>query len=229
MPDHKAESILIALTSHGQLGDTGRATGAYLPEIAHPWSVFKAAGYSVDLASVEGGDPPLDGVDLDDPIQRQFTEDSQMSQKLATTMTPKDVHPNDYAAIFFAGGHGSMWDFPDNAEFARIAIDIYERGGVIGAVCHGPAALVNMTLPNGRPLVAGKKISAFTNEEERLMGLTEVVPFLLQSRLEQAGAEHIGTAAFKEWVVVDERIVTGQNPASATGVAESVVAELAQH
>src|SRR5664279_5248638 len=148
MPDHKAESILIALTSHGQLGDTGRATGAYLPEIAHPWSVFKAAGYSVDLASVEGGDPPLDGVDLDDPIQRQFTEDSQMSQKLATTMTPKDVHPNDYAAIFFAGGHGSMWDFPDNAEFARIAIDIYERGGVIGAVCHGPAALVNMTLPN---------------------------------------------------------------------------------
>lgn len=219
--------VLIALTSHDRLGDTDRSTGAYLPEMAHPWRVFQDNGYTVDLVSMAGGQPPLDGVDLSDPVQQAFTEDPEMYNKLAQTPTPAHVDARKYDAIYFAGGHGTMWDFPDNAELAAIARDIYESGGFVAAVCHGPAALVGITLSDGRALVDGKEVAAFTNEEETEVGLAEVVPFLLQTRLEECGAKHTGAAKFQPWVVVDGRLVTGQNPASAVGVAQKVVDGLA--
>lgn len=222
-------SVLIAMTSHAQLGDTGRPTGAYLPEVAYPWTVFRDAGLTVDLVSVAGGLPPLDGVYPADPVQAAFLHDAQMSAKLHSTPPASAVDPAAYRAILFAGGHGTMWDFPDDPSLQTLARSIYESGGVVAAVCHGPAALVNTTLSDGRRLVEGKEVAAFTDEEERAVGLAEVVPFLLQSRLEGNGARHTGAACFQPWVVADGRLITGQNPASAVGVAAATVAALQGH
>ncbi|MDT7581601.1 MAG: hypothetical protein QOK35_2865 [Pseudonocardiales bacterium] len=221
-------SILIALTSHRELGDTGRETGFFVGEAAHPWKVFTDAGYTVDLASVAGGVPPQDGLDADDPIQQEFLADERVAAQLAATPSLADVDPADYDAVFLAGGHGTMWDFPDDTRLAGLARAVYERGGVVSAVCHGPSGLVNLTLSDGTHLVEGKRISAFTNEEEAAVGLSDVVPFLLQSRLEERGAKHSGAPNFEPYVVRDGRLVTGQNPASATGVAEAVLEALGE-
>lgn len=221
-------SILIALTSHRALGDTGRETGFYVGEAAHPWKVFTDAGYTVDLVSVAGGVPPRDGVDADDPVQQEFLADGRVAAQLADTRTPADVDPADYDAIFYAGGHGTMWDFPGDTRLAAVAREVYEAGGVVSAVCHGPSGLVDLTLSDGTPLVEGKRVSAFTNEEEAAVGLTDVVPFLLQTRLEERGAKHSGAPNFAAHVVRDGRLVTGQNPASAAGVAEAVVEALSE-
>lgn len=218
-------TILIGLTSHGDLGGRG-PTGYYLSEVAHPWRTFVDAGYTVDLVSTAGGEPPVDGADLSDPIQRAFTEDPDMSTKARKTPRFADIDAADYDAVFFGGGHGTMWDFPHDPELARVAREVYEAGGVVAAVCHGPAALVGVTLSDGRPLVEGKQVSAFTNAEEAAVGLTGVVPFLLQSRLEELGATHTGAANFEAHVVSDQRLVTGQNPASAAGVARAMIVAL---
>jgi len=228
MATKRDKKILIVVTSHADLGGAGK-TGFYVPEVAHPWHVFSQAGYQVDLVSPLGGEPPQDGVDLEDPIQRAFLDDEEMARQLTATRRPDEVDAEDYAAILYAGGHGTMWDFPDNADLAGLARDIYEANGVVAAVCHGPAALVNITLSDGSYLVDGKQISVFTNEEEAAVGLTEVVPFLLQTTLEQRGARNVGAANFQAQVSVDERLVTGQNPASAAPVAEQVLAVLARN
>ncbi len=220
------QSALIVLTSHRTLGDTGRETGFYVGEAAHPWKVFTDAGLSVDLVSVAGGVPPQDGRDPDDPVQQEFLADERVAAQLADTRTPADVDPADYDVIFYAGGHGTMWDFPDDTRLATLARDVYEAGGVVAAVCHGPAGLVDVTLSDGTHLVEGRRVSAFTNEEEAAVGLTDVVPFLLQTRLEERGAKHSGAPNFAAHVVRDGRLVTGQNPASAAGVAEAALEAL---
>jgi putative intracellular protease/amidase len=217
---------LIVLTSHGELGDTGRPTGFYLPEAAHPWRVFTDAGMRVDLVSVRGGKPPVDGVDLADPVQHAFLDDPGMAGQLADTPKPGELDPSDYDVVFYAGGHGAMWDFAGNGELAALARRVYEDGGVVAAVCHGPAGLVDLTLSDGSYLVAGKRVAAFTGAEEAAVGLTEVVPFPLASTLVERGAEHVPSPDFQVQVVTDGRLVTGQNPASAAGVAEAVVAVL---
>lgn len=218
--------ILIALTSHAEKGKTGQKTGAYLAEITHPESVFAKAGFQVDYVSVRGGEVPLDGVDRADPLNAAFLDDEGKMSRLRDTPAPGAISDH-YDAIFFAGGHGTMWDFPDASTLADIAAQIYERGGVVGAVCHGPAALVNVTLSDGAPLVRGKNVAAFTNDEERAAGLAEVVPFLLADALVAKGAHHQPAPNWQKNVVVSERLVTGQNPASAAGVAEAMVALLA--
>ncbi|WP_309050499.1 type 1 glutamine amidotransferase domain-containing protein [Streptomyces sp.] len=216
-------TVLLVLTSHDRLGDTGRSTGFYLPEAAHPWKVLSEAGFQVDLASPAGGRPPMDGADLTDPVQQAFLDDPEMARKLDATLRVQDLDAADYAAIVYVGGHGTMWDFPDDRTLAGIARDVYEAGGAVAAVCHGPAGLVNITLSDGSYLVAGKNVAGFTNSEEAAAGLTDVVPFLLQSTLEERGAKHTGAADWEPHVVVDGRLVTGQNPASATGVGEALV------
>jgi putative intracellular protease/amidase len=217
--------ILIATTSHTTKGSTGQPTGAYLPEVAHPYDVFTRAGCRVELASVAGGAIPLDGVADADEASRLFL--AKHGDDLAHSLPAERVDPRAYDAIFFAGGHGAMWDLPDNAAFQRVARDIYERGGVVSAVCHGPAALVNLKLTKGEYLVAGKAVSAFTNEEERAVKLEGVVPFLLADLLRQRGARHEAAPLWQKKVVVSERLITGQNPASSAGVAEAVVQALA--
>lgn len=222
-----SDRILIVLTSHDRLGDTGRGTGYYVSEAAHPWRVFTDAGYAVDLVSVRGGAPPADGLDRDDPVQVEFLSDERIGGQLAASPRPDEVDAADYRAIFYAGGHGAMWDLPGDAALAALARDIYEAGGAVAAVCHGPAGLVDVTLSDGSPLVAGRDVAGFSNEEERAVGLTGVVPFLLADKLTERGARHTAADAFQPYVVTDGRLVTGQNPASATGVAEAVVRVLA--
>jgi len=231
-PSHEVamKRVLIALTSHDKKGTTsGEPTGAYLPEIAHPHAVFVAAGYTVDLVSTRGGPVPLDGVDRSDAVSAAFLDDPEAARQLRESPASTSIDPARYSAILFAGGHGAMWDFPDAHAFSAAARAIYEAGGVVGAVCHGPAGLVNVRLSNGGYLVAGKAVSAFTNEEERAVKLDAVVPFLLETRLVERGARFEGAANWQEKVVVSERLVTGQNPASASGVAKAMVALLDAH
>jgi putative intracellular protease/amidase len=218
--------ILIALTSHEELGDTGRKTGFYVPEAAHPYRAFTAAGYDVDFVSVKGGEPPRDGVKPDDTVVATFLVD--LSERLANTPSQDEIDASEYDAVLFAGGHGTMWDFPSAAGLTSAARSIYERGGVVAAVCHGPAALVDLTLSDGRYLVDGKRVSAFTNEEETAVGLMQAVPFALESRLVERGAKFTKAPNFAEHAVSDQRLVTGQNPASATKVATLVVEALAK-
>lgn len=216
--------VLIVTTSHTQKGSTGQRTGAYLSEIAEPYDVFARAGFDVDFASVAGGSIPLDGVEEADAPSKAFL--AAHRRELEASIPGASVDPLRYEAIFFAGGHGAMWDLPDDLDLARVASAIYERGGVVAAVCHGPAALVNIKLSNGRYLVDGKKVSAFTNDEERAVKLDGVVPFLLADKLTERGAHFEGGPMWQGKVVESERLVTGQNPASATGVAQAVVAQL---
>jgi putative intracellular protease/amidase len=221
-------TVLFALTSHEELGHTGRSTGAYLPEIAHPAQVFTAAGWDIDFVSVAGGRPPLDGVKPEDEVSQAFLADPAIALKLSTTKTADELDPTDYRIIYFAGGHGTMWDFPKAADLAELAAAIYEGGGVIAAVCHGPAALLGITTSAGEPLVAGRQVSSFTDAEEQAVGLTQVVPFLLETALSELGAQHVQGANFAEFAVADGRLVTGQNPASAQQVARLALAALDQ-
>jgi putative intracellular protease/amidase len=215
--------IVLAMTSHDKKGTTGEPTGAYLSEISHPHRVFEQAGFEIDFASVRGGRVPLDGVERTDPTNAAFLDDPRLMKKLESSIPSSRIDPARYDAIFFAGGHGAMWDLPGDAAFASAAAKIYEAGGVVSAVCHGPAALVNVQLSNGAYLVADKRVSAFTNEEERAVKLDAVVPFLLGDRLAARGAHLVSAPAWAKQVTVHERLVTGQNPASAAGVAEAVV------
>ena len=218
--------ILLAVTSHDRLGSTGRPTGAYLAEIAHPYAELAEAGIDVDFVSPRGGQVPLDGVKDADEVGRAFLANQDAMDRLARTPAAADVDPTPYQGIFYAGGHGTMWDFPDDAGLQRLAAAIYERGGVVAAVCHGPAALVNLRLSDGRYLVAGKEVAGFTNDEERTVGLAEVVPFLLADALTARGAIHRPAPNWQAQVITSERLVTGQNPASARGTAEAMVALL---
>lgn len=214
--------ILIVLTSHGTKGSTGQPTGFYLSEVTHPLAVFDAAGLPVEYASIQGGEPPVDGVELNDPVNARYWNDERFRTALRSTRRLADVDSEAYSAIFFAGGHGAVWDFPDSAAVNEKTRAVWEAGGVVGAVCHGPAALVNVTLSNGAYLVAGRKAAAFTDAEERAVGLQDVVPFLLSSRLAERGARMQPGADWTAQVAVDGRLVTGQNPQSATAVGEAI-------
>lgn len=216
--------ILFVLTSHDELGETGEETGYDLREAARPWSVLKSAGFEVDFITTEGGEPPQapDSVDLEDEADREFADSDEVHDKLLATETAADVRAEDYAAIFFVGGHGAMWDFPNDASLHLLTSEIWENGGVVAAVCHGPAGLVNVELSNGEYLVAGKDLTSFTNDEERTVDRDDVVPFLLADKLEERGANHTQEDEFEEYVVVDGRLITGQNPASARAVGEAI-------
>ena len=218
--------ILLVLTNHSELGDTGKLTGFFLSEAAHPYEVFTKNGHPVTLASPKGGFAPLDpkSMELDDKANATFWEKFGNADKdkpgIDKTVALSEVDPTGYAAIFFAGGHGSVWDFPDSEVIQKLTAKIYESDGAVGAVCHGPAALVNVKLSDGSHLIAGKKTAVFTNSEEEAVKLTDTVPFLLQTAFEKAGAEVILAKDFSENAIRDGRLVTGQNPASAKKAAE---------
>lgn len=220
------KKILFVVTSHDKKGSTGEDTGYYLGEVSHPWEVLYKPGYEIDFVSPKGGTPPVDGFDLKDPVNKEFWENKEYKNKIDHSMTPSQVDPKEYSTIFYAGGHGAMWDFADNKELAAIASEIYENGGIVAGVCHGPAGLVNIRLNNGKYLVDGKKINAFTNEEESEVKLTNVVPFLLENRLKERGAQFEKSGLWQNHVVADQRVITGQNPQSAKSVGEAILKEL---
>lgn len=220
------KKILFVVTSHDKKGSTNEPTGYYLGEVSHPWEVLHDAGYEIDFVSPQGGKAPVDGFNLDDATNNKFWNDEKYRYKVEHTMKPSEVNPNDYGVIYYAGGHGAMWDFADNTELATIAQTIYENNGIVGAVCHGPAGLVNIKLNNGKYLVDGTKINAFTNEEEIAVKLEKVVPFSLETKLMERGAKFEKSGLWQEHVVTDKRVVTGQNPQSAKAVGQAILALL---
>jgi putative intracellular protease/amidase len=222
MNKNNISRILFVVTNHGKLGDTGKETGYFLREVSYPYKTLTESGYEIDFVSPKGGAAPMDPIskDLDDEVNKNFVENKEIMTGLQNTLAPGAVDPANYIAIFYVGGHGTMWDLPDCEALAQIAIAIYERGGAIGAICHGPAGLVNMKLSEGSYLVDGKRVASFTDEEEHAVELENVVPFLLASKLQERGAVQTKADNFKPHVEVDGRLVTGQNPPSARGVGE---------
>lgn len=218
--------VLFVLTSHGVKGSTGQPTGYYLGEVSHPWEVLHEAGYEIDFVSPQGGEPPVDGLHLQDPVNEAFWTHPVYRSKVANTRRPDQINPADYAAIFYAGGHGTMWDFPDHEGLAKLAAAIYEQGGIVAAVCHGPAGLVNVRLSDGSYLIAGKRVNAFTNEEEAAVKLEDVVPFRLETMLIERGAIFEKSPLWQAHLTVDGRLITGQNPASAKGVGQAILEAL---
>lgn len=217
------KKILFVVTSHAKKGSTNEPTGYYLSEVSHPWEVLTEAGYEIDFVSPQGGKAPVDGFNLNDLVNSKFWNDKMYRNKIEHTLKPSEVNPKAYAAIFYAGGHGAMWDLADNAALAKIAQTIYENNGIVSGVCHGPAGLVNIKLSNGKYLVDGKKINAFTNEEEVAVEMDKVVPFALESKLIERGAKFEKSGLWQQHVVADNRLVTGQNPQSAKAVGEEIL------
>ncbi|WDE97047.1 type 1 glutamine amidotransferase domain-containing protein [Lentisphaera profundi] len=217
--------VLIVLTSHSDLGNTGKKTGVWLPELTHPYYILKESGYTVDIASIKGGMAPIDIKSFDevDREQKRFLKDAVLMAKVIRTIPLEKVDPKDYKVVLFSGGSGPMWDFPNNKDVKRVSSAIYEQGGVVSALCHGNAALVNIKLSNNKYLVAGKRVAAFTNKEENMLGTSKVVPFLLEDKLIERGALHIAGKAWQENVIVDGRLITGQNPASAKRVGKYII------
>jgi putative intracellular protease/amidase len=219
------KSILVFVTSHDRFGTTEKKTGYYLPEVSHAVARFLAAGYDVDFASPKGGAAPVDpsSVDRNDADSRALLDNAELQRKLNETLSPDHVDLSRYAAVFFAGGMGTMWDFAQDARLGQLAAAMYERGGVVSAVCHGPAALLSARLSNGTWLVEGREIASFSNAEERAAGHVGVIPYMLESELTGKGARYQSAPLWQPHVAVSDRLVTGQNPASTRRVAEEVV------
>ncbi len=225
-----SDKILIVLTSHSELGNTGKKTGFWLPELTHPYYEFTNAGFTVDVASIDGGMAPLDSKAFEeaDEFHDVFLKDATLMSKVMRTIPIANINAADYQAVLFSGGSGPMWDFPNNPDINRISAAIYEMNGIVSAVCHGGAALVDIKLSNGERLIKGKSVAAFTNEEEQSLGTAEIIPFLLQDKLIERGANFIIGKPWQENVVVDGRLITGQNPASAKKVAQNIIKALEQ-
>lgn len=215
--------VLLVLTSHATLGNTGKPTGYTVSEAADPWRVFTDAGWDVHVATIAGGPAPEDGYDATDPIQRAWHDDPSIHRQLPTAPALAHVNAAIYDVVYLVGGHGTMWDFPDDPHLNELICSVWEREGVVAAVCHGPAALTTARVSDGSLLIAGKRVTGFSNAEEEAIDLAEVVPFLLADRLLAAGAHYSQGTKWAPHVVVDGRLVTGQNPASAAAVAEAAI------
>jgi putative intracellular protease/amidase len=219
----KVKPVLFVVTSCAVKGNTGIKTGYNLAEVTHPLEKLKDAGIAVEFASILGGNAPIDGMeDMKDPVIARFWADKEFRRAIANTQRIDNVDPSRYSAIFFAGGHGTMWDFPDSAGAQKAIREIDAAGGIVSAVCHGPAALVNVKRADGKYLVAGKKIASFTNGEEEEVQATKIMPFLLADRLNERGAFHQNTPNWSDNVVVDGRLITGQNPQSASSLGKAL-------
>lgn len=219
------ERVLIVLTNTAVVPGSNRRTGVWASEYTEPFEVFRRAGYEVVVASPAGGPSPVDPRSGSDEQVKRLPEAWQAMQ---STKRLSDLRADDYVAVFLAGGHGTMWDFADSPDLARIVAATFERDRPLGAVCHGPAGLLGARKADGTPWVAGRRVNGFTNAEEAAAGMTRVVPYLLEDRLRAAGGRFENAGVFARHVVVDGNLITGQNPASSIAVAEAMMAQLQQ-
>ena len=218
--------ILMVLTSHDQLGNTGRKTGFWLEEFAAPYFVFRDAGVALTLASPKGGQPPIDPksdlAENQTDAMTRFKKDSAAQEALSKTVKLADVKAEDYDSIFYVGGHGPMWDLVDNPVSIALIESFYNSGKPVAAVCHSPAVFHKVTY-KGEPLVKGKRVTGFTNGEEEAVHLTHVVPFLVEDELKRVGGLYEKAADWQPFSIADGRLVTGQNPASSTSAARTLL------
>jgi len=224
--------IIIVLTSHDQLGDTGLKTGFWLEEFAAPYYIFKDANADVTLASPKGGQPPLDPKSDEPDFQTEATErfkgDADAQSALANTLKLSDILPDDYDAVFYAGGHGPLWDLVEDRNSMSLIETMYASGKPVAAVCHAPAVLRHTKTPDDFPLVRGKSVTGFSNTEEDAVQLSEVVPFLLEDELKAQGANYSKADDWHPYAITDGNLITGQNPASSDPVAKAVLEKIRQ-
>jgi putative intracellular protease/amidase len=220
--------ILMVLTSHDQLGTTGRKTGFWLEEFAAPYYVFKDANAEITIASPKGGQPPLDPKsdepDFQTEATRRFKTDSAAQAALANSLKLADVSADDFDAVFYPGGHGPLWDLTGDRDSIALIETMFEAGKTVAAVCHAPAVLRLTEAADGSPLVEGKAVTGFSNSEEATVELTDVVPFLLEHELQMLGANYSKSSDWHPYVVTDGNLITGQNPASSEAVAQALLA-----
>ena len=219
--------ILMVLTSHSEMGDTGHKTGFWLEEFTAPYYVFRDAGAEVILASPAGGQPPVDpNSEAEDALTdstRRFQEDQEANEALANTSTLTEIPIDAYDAVFFPGGHGPLWDLAEDPAVIALIEDAVNRNMVVSAVCHAPAVFRHPRNGSGAPLVSGRKVTGFSNSEEEAVGLTSVVPFLVEDMLKNNGGHYSKGDDWASHVVTDGRLITGQNPASSEAAAEAVL------
>ena len=219
--------ILMVLTSHDQLGNTGHKTGFWLEEFASPYYVFRDANADITLASPEGGQPPLDPksdeADFQTDATRRFKEDADAQAALANTSKLADVSPENFDAVFYPGGHGPLWDLAEDNNSIALIESMYSSGKPVAAVCHAPAVLKNAKASDGSPLVNGKSLTGFSNSEENAVQLSEVVPFLLEDELKGKGGNYSKGEDWHPYTITDGNLITGQNPASSELAAKAVL------
>ncbi|MEM8750639.1 MAG: type 1 glutamine amidotransferase domain-containing protein [Pseudomonadota bacterium] len=219
--------ILMVLTSHEELGDTGEKTGFWLEEFAAPYYVFVDAGADINLASPKGGQPPLDpksdAEDAQTDATRRFKSDDAAQEKLAHTRVLSEVDASDFDAIFYPGGHGPLWDLAEDRHSIGLIENFARAEKPIGAVCHAPAIFRHTKKESGEPLVSGRKVTGFSNSEEEAVGLTDVVPFLVQDMLGENGGHYEKAGDWQSYAIKDGLLVTGQNPASSEAAAETLL------
>jgi putative intracellular protease/amidase len=222
--------ILMVLTSHDRLGDTGKPTGFWLEEFAAPYYVLKDAGVEITIASPKGGQPPIDPKSDDPkaqtPAMNRLRSDPEAQRALANTIKLSTVRPDDFDAVFYPGGHGPLWDLAEDRNSIALIERLYAAGKPVAAVCHGPAVLRHAKAPDGTPLVRAKSVTGFTNSEEAAVELTNVVPFLVEDALKANGGKYSKAADFADYAVVDGNLITGQNPASSTSTAKALLKQL---
>jgi putative intracellular protease/amidase len=216
-------NVLFVLTSHGQLGDTGEDTGFYFGEATQPWDALTHAGHTVEFASPLGGAAPRTRVKLDDPVDRAFLENPEAVYGIDHTLALGEIDSSEYDAIHLPGGHGTMWDFAQDPRLGTLVAEIYERGGLVSSICHGPAGLVNVRLSDGSYLVTGKRMTSFTDSEEHAVGKDRIVPYLLETALRERGADYRKVPDFEPHVEIDGRLLTGQNPVSSRLLGNAMV------
>ncbi len=223
--------ILMVLTSHDQLGDTGKKTGFWLEEFAAPYYVFHDAGADITLGSPKGGQPPLDPksdeAEAHTPATERFKKDTDAQAVLASTHKLADIDVSSYDAVFYPGGHGPLWDLAEETHSLSIIEKAIEAGKPVALVCHAPGVLKNVKDTNGKSLVNGKKVTGFTNSEEEAVGLTDIVPFLVEDMLKQNGGIYSKGPDWSEFVLEDGLLITGQNPASSEKAAQMLLQKLA--
>jgi len=226
----KKAKVLFVLTSHDKLGDTGKPTGSWIEEFATPYYFFLDKGIEVVIATPKGGQAPIDPKSEDPsfqtPATKRFYADKEAQKALRTTVKITAVSQKDFNAVFYPGGHGPMWDLATDKNSIKLIQDFYNNSKPIAFVCHAPAALVNVKDKEGKYLVAGKKVTGFTNTEEAAVGLTQVVPFLLEDKLKERGAKYSQGADWSSYALEDGLLLTGQNPQSAEAVASKLLSKI---
>jgi putative intracellular protease/amidase len=222
--------ILMVLTSHDKLGNTGRKTGFWLEEFAAPYFTFKGAGAEIVLASPKGGQPPLDPKSKEPNMQtdltHRFEADADAKARLAATVRLDSVKAEDFDTVFYPGGHGPMWDLAEDQNSVKLIETMFQAGKPVALVCHAPGALRHAKTPDGKPLVQGKRVTGFTNTEEEAVGLTKVVPFLVEDELKAKGGIFSKAADWQPYVLTDGLLITGQNPASSGPAAKALIETL---